>query len=342
MKAIFFEHHGGVEVLKYADLPDPTPAPGEALIKVTAVALNHLDIWVRRGWQGLRLDMPHIGGSDIAGEIVSVNADSGWIAGSKVIVNPGVSTGEDEWTRRGEESVSPGYKIVGEQLKGGFAEYVVVPVGNVFKRPDGLSDEEACAPLLIGTTCWRMLFKRAELRPNQTVLVVGAGGGVNSLSISMATAAGASVYALAGSKKKAEKARELGAIDVINYNEVPNWPLEIVKLTKGRGVDVVIDNVGAKTITGSIRAVARGGRIVTVGNTSGHAVQIDNRFLFTKQISIIGSTMGSKQDFIDAQQFMLKHNIRAAIDRVEPLSEGIKMLAYLEEGQQFGKIVLKP
>jgi len=342
MKAIFFEHHGNIEVLKYADLPDPTPGPGEALIKVTAVALNHLDIWVRRGWQGLRLDMPHIGGSDIAGEIVSVNADSGWTAGSKVIVNPGVSTGEDEWTRRGEESVSPGYKIVGEQFKGGFAEYVVVPVGNVFKQPEGLSDAEACAPLLIGTTCWRMLFKRADLRPNETVLVVGAGGGVNSLSISMATAAGATVYALAGSKKKADKARELGAVDVINYNEVPNWPLEMVKLTKGRGVDVVIDNVGAKTIAGSIRAVARGGRIVTVGNTSGHAVQFDNRFLFTKQISIIGSTMGSKQDFIDAQQFMLKHNLRAVIDRVEPLSEGIKMLAYLEEGQQFGKIVLKP
>ena len=342
MKAIFFEQHGGIEVLKYADLPDPTPAPGEALIKVTAVALNHLDIWVRRGWQGLRLDMPHIGGSDIAGEIVSVNAESSWTPGTKVIVNPGVSTGEDEWTRRGEESVSPGYRIVGEQFKGGFAEYVTVPVGSVFKQPEGLSPEEACAPLLIGTTCWRMLFRRADLRPNETVLVVGSGGGVNSLAISLATAAGATVYALAGSAPKAAKARDLGAVQVINYNEVPNWPLEIVKLTKGRGVDVVIDNVGAKTIAGSLRAVARGGRIVTVGNTSGHLVQFDNRLMFTKQISIIGSTMGSKQDFIDAQQFMLKHNIRAVIDRVEPLAEGIKMLAYLEEGQQFGKIVLKP
>lgn len=342
MKAIFFEHHGGIENLKYAELPDPTPGPGEALIKVTAVALNHLDIWVRHGWQGLRLELPHIGGSDIAGEIVSVNADSGWTSGTKVIINPGVSGGEDEWTRRGEESVSPGYRIIGEQLKGGLAEYVVVPVENVFKQPDGLSDEEACAPLLVGTTCWRMLFKRAALRPNETVLVVGAGGGVNSLSIALATAAGATVYALAGSREKAEKARELGAVHVINYNEVSNWPLEIYKLTKGRGVDVVIDNVGARTISGSIRAVARGGRIVTVGNTTGHAVQFDNRFLFTKQISLIGSTMGSKQDFIDAQQFMLKHNIRAVIDRVESLADGIKMLAYLEEGQQFGKIVLKP
>jgi NADPH:quinone reductase-like Zn-dependent oxidoreductase len=206
MKAIFFEQHGGIEVLKYADLPDPRPAAGEALIKVKAVALNHLDIWVRAGWKGLQLEMPHIGGSDIAGEIVSVNApDSNWSPGTRVIVNPGLVTMEDEFTRRGEDSLSPGYKILGEQLRGGFAEFITVPVANVFKTPEGILDEEAAAPLLVGTTCWRMLFKRAEVRPGESVLVVGAGGGVNSLSISLAHAAGALVYATRRNQRKGRK-----------------------------------------------------------------------------------------------------------------------------------------
>lgn len=342
MKAIFFEQHGEIDVLKYADLPDPTPGPGEALIRVRAVALNHLDIWVRRGWKGLVLDMPHITGSDIAGEIVKVNAASQWTPGTRVMVNPGVLTTEDEWTRRGESSVSPGYKILGEQLRGGMAEYAVVPIANVFKTPEGLKDEEACAPLLVGTTCWRMLVHKAQLRPGQSMLVIGAGGGVNSLSIQLGHAMGATVYALAGSKEKMEKALELGADHVLNYNEKSNWAVEILKLTKGRGVDVVVDNVGAKTMPYSLRAVTRGGKIVTVGSTSGYDISIDNRLFFTKQISLMGSTMGNAQDFIDVIEFMLKHNIKPVIDQVAPLKDGIKVIRYLEEGRQFGKLVLKP
>lgn len=342
MKAVFFEQHGGIEVLKYAEIPTPKPAPGEALIKVHAVALNHLDIWVRKGWKGLVLDMPHITGSDIAGEIVEVNAESAWKSGTRVIVNPGIVSAEDEWTRRGEDSVSPNYRIIGEQLRGGMAEYVCVPIANVFKTPEGLSDEQACAPLLVGTTCWRMLFRRAELRPGESVLIVGSGGGVNSLSIQFAKAAGAFVYVLAGSKEKAQKAKELGAHEVVNYGEKSNWAVEILKLTKGRGVDVVVDNVGAKTMPFSVRAVARGGRIVTVGSTSGYDLALDARLFFTKQISLLGSTMGNKQDFVDALQFMMLHNIKAAIDKVAPLKDGIKMIQYLESGKQFGKIILKP
>jgi NADPH:quinone reductase-like Zn-dependent oxidoreductase len=342
MKAIFFEQHGDIEALKYADLPTPEPKPGEALVRVRAVALNHLDIWVRRGWQGLSLEMPHIGGSDISGEIVSVNADSVWSPGTKVVINPGVVSSEDEWTRRGEDSLSPAYRIIGEQLRGGMAEYVTVPIKNVFRMPEGLSFEEAAAPLLVATTIWRMLFKRANLRAGETALVVGTGGGVNSLTIPFAKAAGATVYALAGGPKKVELARKLGAQEVIDYKKDTRWPSELLKLTRGRGVDVVVDNVGTPTIENSIRAAARGGRIVTVGNTAGFDVRFDNRLLFTKQISIIGSTMGSTQDFLDALQFMLVHGIKAPIDRVEPLSEGIKMLQYLEEGKQSGKIVLRP
>lgn len=342
MKAIFFEQHGGPEVLKYAEIPTPSPKKGEALVKVKAVALNHLDIWVRRGWAGLHLDMPHIGGSDIVGEIVEVNAESSWTPGARVVLNPGISLEDDEWTRRGKDSLSPSYKILGEQTKGGLAEYVTVPVQNVFHAPEGISDEEAVAPLLVGLTSWRMLFKRACLKPGESVLVVGAGGGVNSISILIAKAAGATVYCLAGGKSKVEKAKLLGADFVIDYIEHRSWHAEVLKLTKGRGVDVVIDNVGAETFSKSLRAATRGGRIVTVGNTKGHEITFDNRVVFAKQLSILGSTMGSRQDFIDAIAFIYRLDLRHTIDRVESLSEGIKMLQRLESGEQFGKIILRP
>jgi NADPH:quinone reductase-like Zn-dependent oxidoreductase len=343
MKAVFFEQHGEIDVLKYADLPEPTLNVGEVLVKVKAVALNHLDIWVRRGWKGLNLEMPHITGSDIAGEIVKANTPhSQWSPGTPVMINPGVITAEDEWTRSGEASVSPHYKILGEQLRGGMAEYVCVPAANVFKIPEGIKYEEACAPLLVGTTVWRMLFKQANLRAGHSVLVVGAGGGVNSLAIQICKAAGATVYALAGTKEKAKKAAELGATEVINYAEKTNWAAELLKLTKGRGVDIVIDNVGARTMGQSTRAVARGGTIVTVGATSGYELALDARLFFTKQIKLVGSTMGNGQDFINALEFMFRNGIKPVIDQIAPLKDGIKMLKHLEEGKQFGKIVLVP
>ena len=342
MKAIFFERHGEIEVLKYADVPKPEPKPGEALIKVKAVALNHLDIWVRRGWKGLHLEMPHIGGSDVAGEIVAVNAESNWRQGERVIVDPGINLVEDEWTRRGENSVSPGYKILGEHVRGGMAEFVTVPVQNVFRLPESISFEEGSAPLLVGTTCWRMLFKRGGLVAGESVLVVGSGGGVNSLSIVLAKAAGAKVYAIAGSKEKCAAALKLGADEVINYKDRRDWHVELLKITKGRGVDLVIDNVGAETFLKSLRAVARGGRVVTVGNTTGHEISLDNRLIFTKQISIIGSTMGSRQDFVDAMEFMWQRKIKPVIDSVSPLKDGIQQIKKMEEGNLFGKVVLVP
>jgi NADPH:quinone reductase-like Zn-dependent oxidoreductase len=174
------------------------------------------------------------------------------------------------------------------------------------------------------------------------VLIVGSGGGVNSLSILLARAAGATVIALGGGQSKIEKALKLGADFAIDYKQHPDWPAEVLRMTKGRGADVVVDNVGAATISKSLRSVARGGRIVTVGNTSGHQLSIDNRLLFTKQISLIGSTMGSRQDFIDATDFIFSRNIQAPIDTVAPLSDGIRQIQRLERGEQFGKIVLTP
>lgn len=341
MKAIYFEEHGNLDVLEYGDLPEPSVKPGEALIKVKAVALNHLDIWVRRGWKGLRLNLPHILGSDIVGEVVSVNATSKFTPGNRVIINPGINTLDDEWTRKGEDSVSPGYKIIGEQTNGGLAEYISVPIQNVFSAPEGLSDAQCAAPLLVGTTCWRMLFTQGKLKAGESVLVVGAGGGVNSLAIAMAAKAGAEVYALTSSAEKAKKALELGAKKVINYKDYPSWAPEILRATKGRGVDLVIDNVGSATFDNSLRAVRRGGRIVTVGNTSGYNITFDNRLVFSKQVSIIGSTMGSRQDFIDGLNFIWTQGIDPIIDSVAPLKDGIRLMHKLEKGEQFGKLIVQ-
>ena len=342
MRAIYFNEHGGPEVLRFGDLPTPEPKLGEALIRVRAVALNHLDIWVRRGWRGLSLQMPHISGSDVVGEVVKVNANSSWIPGQRVMINPGIVSRPDEWTERGEDSVSPNYRILGEHSAGGLAEFVCVPIQNVFTAPDGLNDEEVAASLLVGTTCWRMLFKQGKLHAGETVLVVGSGGGVNSLAISMAVSAGAQVITLCGNAEKMKKAKALGAHEVIDYNKNPNWPSEVLRMTKGLGADLVVDNVGADTFNKSLRAVARAGRIVTVGNTSGYNIRFDNRILFSKQVSLIGSTMGSKQDFLAAINFMLQQKIKPVIDVVSDLGSGIDLLQKLENGQHFGKIVLKP
>lgn len=341
MKAIYFESHGDASVLKYGELPTPEPVQGQALIRVKAVALNHLDIWVRRGWKGLSLALPHIGGSDVSGEIVSVCGECTFRPGDRVVVDPGICTVEDEWTRSGRHSMSPGYKVFGEQVPGGLAEYAVVPLSNLHEFPDGLSFEAAAAPLLVGTTVWKMLFHAAHLSPGQTVLVVGSGGGVNALTTQLASTIGAHVIVLAGSEEKAERAMALGAAHTVLYRESPEWSKEVLRYTQGRGVDIVVDNVGQATIAQSLRAVTRGGTLVTVGNTSGPELSIDNRFIFTKQISLVGSTMGSPQDFRDAMKFMRQNNLTVPIDTVVPLEEGIEQLQRLERGEHFGKIVLE-
>ena len=341
MKAIYFERHGEIAVLQYGDIPTPVPAPGEALIKVRAVALNHLDIWVRRGWPGLKLPMPHVGGSDIVGEVISLNGSSTLKVGERVFINPGMALADDPWVIRGEESVSPSYKIIGEDRAGGLAEFVTAPLSCVIPAPADLSDETLAARILVGTTCWRMLIKRGGLQKDESVLVVGSGGGVNSLSISLAHAMGAHVIALAGSRERCQRASELGAQQTICYRDNPNWAKEIIQMTGGNGVDLVIDNVGQATFPQSLRALKRGGRLVTVGNTSGFKIELDNRLIFGKQLSIIGSTMGSAEDLKDALFFMRSHNIGPVIDCVDTLENGIAQIARIERGEHFGKIVLK-
>ncbi len=342
MKALYFEKHGELDVVRYGDVPDLEPGPGEVLIRVRACALNFLDIWVRRGWPGLNLEMPHWCGADVAGEIAGLGPDvSGWQVGQRVVVDPGINLSEDEYARRGEDSVSPNYHILGEHMRGGAAEYLRVPIDNLAAIPDKIEFVDAAAPILVTLTAWRMLMHRAALRAGESVLVVGAGGGVNSMAIQIAKLAGATVYVVAANPEKSERARQLGADMVLDRSQV-NWGKEIYRLTEKRGVDLVVDNVGKATITTSMQAVARGGRIVIVGNTSGPKAEIDIRFIFGKQISLIGSTMGSHQDFHDVMKLLWSGRLKPVIHQVMPLSEGRQAYQMMEAGQQFGKIVLTP
>ncbi|MCC6220422.1 MAG: zinc-binding dehydrogenase [Deltaproteobacteria bacterium] len=341
MKALYFEQHGRPDVLKYGDIAKPSLKPGEVLVRVRACALNHLDLWVLGGWPGLKLEMPHVGGSDVAGEIAELGEGViHWQIGDRVVVNPGIIEVEDEWTRRGEESVSPYYGILGETRRGGFAQFVSVPAANLMKIPSDFDYTEACAPLLVALTAWRMLKVRAALTAGQSVLIVGAGGGLNNISLQLAKHFGATVIALSSSEEKLQKCLSLGAHHAINYRQCPDWSREVKRLTNGRGVDVVVDNVGAKTMEQSLRAVARGGKIVTVGNTSGPMLSIDNRLIFTKQISIIGSTMGSKEDFQTVMPLVWNRKIASSIDCVLPLEKGREAYERIARGEQFGKIVL--
>lgn len=342
MKALYFEDHGELDAVKYGDVPDPSPGPGEVLVRVRACAINHLDIWVRRGWPGLKLEMPHWCGADVAGEVAALGEGvTGWDTGQRVVVDPGIDTKEDVFTRRGEVSVSPGYLILGEQIRGGAAEYVAVPARNLAHLPDHVDFPSAAAPLLVSLAAWRMLMHRGGLRAGETVLVVGAGGGVNSMAIQMAKLAGATVYVVAGDEEKGARAKQLGADVILDRSQV-DWGREIYRLTKRLGVDVVVDNVGRATLNTSMAAVKRGGRIVIVGNTSGPKVEIDIRYIFGKQISLIGSTMGTHQDFRDVTALLWAGKLKPVIDRVMPLSQGKAAYAVMERGEQFGKIVLTP
>jgi NADPH:quinone reductase-like Zn-dependent oxidoreductase len=342
LKALCFKQHGELDVVQYADVPDPVPGPGEVLIRVRACGLNYLDIWVRRGLPGLKMEMPHWCGADVAGEIERVGtAVSHWSAGQRVVVNPGINLFEDEYTRRGEDSLSPGYHILGEHLRGGAAEFICVPAGSLLTLPEKIEFTDAAAPLLVGLTAWRMLIHRAGLCAGESVLVVGSGGGVNSMAIQISKLAGAAVYAVAGNAEKAKHARELGADVVIDRSQA-DWGKEIRKLTSKRGVDVVVDNVGQATLTTSMAAVARGGRIVIVGNTSGPKTEIDIRYIFGKQISLIGSTMGGREDFRTITSLLWAGKLKPVIDRIMPLNQGKEAYRIMEKGEHFGKIVLTP
>ncbi len=342
MKALGFTEHGDLSKMQILDLPKPTPGFGEVLVAVKASALNHLDIWVRQGWPGLNLQLPHIAGSDAAGDVVALGDGVTSVAvGTRVAIDPGINLYDDEYTASGRASVSPGYRILGEPLPGTHTEYVVVPAKNVVPMPEHISYIEAAAAGLVSVTAWRMLVHQAGMRLGQSVLIHGAGGGVNSMSIQLAKLAGCTVYATTSSVEKAEKAKVLGADHVFNYRTDDDWAKQLWKLTGKQGVDIVVDNIGQATMQTSIKAVKPGGCIVIVGNTSGANVELDLRNLFVKQISLIGSTMGSHADYHRVMQLVFAGKIKAPIYKTLSLDDGVQAMKVMEQGEQFGKIVLQ-
>lgn len=341
MLALGFTAHGGLENMSIFQTHIPKIASHEVLIDVKASAFNHLDIWVREGWPGLKLSLPHISGSDAAGIITQVgSAVTGFAIGDRVSINPGINPIEDDYSRAGEYCVSPHFKILGEQLPGTHAQYLAVPANNCLKIPDNISFERAAAVGLVGVTTWRMLMTKAQLQSHHRVLILGAGGGVNSLSIQIAKSLGCKVFATTSSEEKVQCAVNLGADAVLNYATNQNWAKELFTLTNFEGFDVIVDNVGQATLPISLRLAKRGGKVVIVGNTSGHQATIDTRYLFTKQIQIIGSTMGNPKDYLDVMKWIYDNQISPSIYAQLPLQEGIKGMELLEHGKQFGKVIL--
>lgn len=342
MKAVAIRAHGGPEAVNLEDLPDPRPGPGEVLVEVKAAALNHLDIWVRKGWPGLKLSFPHVLGSDIAGVVEEVGPGvEGISKGDEVVLNPGFGCGRCERCLSGEENLCRRYAILGEHVSGGQAERIAVAARQVLPKPERLSFEEAAAAPLVFLTAWHALVRRAKVRPGETVLVHAAGSGVGSAAVQIAKLHGARVVATAGSDAKLEKARGLGADETVNY-ETGDFVREVRRLTGGRGVDVVFEHVGKRTWEGSILSAALGGRIVTVGATTGFDPTTDLRHVFYRQISVLGSTMGTAGDLLEVMRFVAEGRLRPVVDRVMPLAEARVAQGLLADRAQFGKIVLRP
>jgi NADPH:quinone reductase-like Zn-dependent oxidoreductase len=342
MKALAFNEHGGLDKLRYQDVPDPTTGDGEVLVKVRACALNHLDLFVREGLPGLKLPLPFWSGCDIAGEIAGVGAAVQDVAvGDRVAVNPNLNCRRCEFCTRGEDSLCVTYGILGEHTHGGLAEHVKVDARNVIKLPDHVRFEDAAAFILANMTAWRMLVTQARLRPGEDLLIIGVGGGVSSTAVQIGKLCGARVWVTSSSDDKLARARELGADECINYAK-EDWAKTVFQKTGRRGVDVILENVGAATWQGSIRSLVKGGRLVTCGATSGPIGETDIRLVFWKQISIIGSTMASRREFNEVMIQLFRGKLRAIVDSVMPLREGAAAQQKLAEGKQFGKIVLLP
>jgi NADPH:quinone reductase-like Zn-dependent oxidoreductase len=343
MKAVYFHEHGGPEVLTYGTLDTPQPGPGQVQVKVEAAALNHLDIFVRRGWPGIRQAYPHIPGADGAGVVSALGEGVDGVAvGERVVINPTLAEDpSDEYVLAGFDNMARRMDILGEHRRGTLAEYVVVPWQNVLPLPEHVPFEEAAATPVVFLTAWHSLITRGAVRPGETVLVVGAGGGVNTAAIQIAKLAGATVYVVGSTDDKLAKAQALGADYLVNHHE-EDWGRAIYRMTGKRGVDVVVDNVGKATWPTSLRALARGGRMLVVGGTRGYDAQVGVNYIFARHLSIIGSTLGTRSDFRQVMGLIFAGRLAPVVDRVLPLNEIRAAHDLLESGNVFGKLVLRP
>jgi NADPH:quinone reductase-like Zn-dependent oxidoreductase len=341
MRAAVIYEHGSRDVLQIADLPIPEPGRGQVRLRMKAAALNRLDLWVREGWKGLNLYMPHITCADGAGVVDATGEGVNNVqVGDRVGINPTVID-PDCILLNGTEDACLDSAIMGEHAPGVAAEYVVVPARNLIKLPDHVSFAESAAAGLVYVTAWRSLITRGGLQPGESVLIVGAGGGVNTASIQIAKLVGCKVYVVGSNAQKCAQAQSLGADVTIDRSAVESWSKELFRLTDKRGVDAVVDNVGQATMFDSIRSVRRGGRILIVGNTSGPMFNLDIRYIFNKQISLIGSTMGSTTDFQRVMNLVFDGKLNPVIGATLPLSDIREGHRLLEEGDVFGKVVLE-
>jgi len=342
VKAVRFHEYGSADVLRYEDAPEPSIHANEVLVKIKACALNHLDLWLRRGVRGWPLPLPHIVGSDIAGEVAEVGSLVSRVKpGERVLLCPGLSCGQCEACFKGLDSACRSYTLFGVMVDGGYAEYVKSPEANVFPIPGDLSFDEAAAVPLVFTTAWHMLFARAGLKPGEDVLVIGAGSGVGSAAIQIAKLAGARVIATAGTDAKLEKARALGADEVINHT-TQSIAEEVRRLTNKRGVDVIIEHVGAAVWDACFDSLATYGRLVTCGVTTGSDVKMNLQTLFARQRSIHGSFMGGKGELAEALKFIGQRKLKAVIDSVFALKDAAAAQRKMESREFFGKIILHP
>lgn len=341
MRAVFIESHGGPEVVRFGELPDPEPGPGQVRVRVVAAALNHLDLWVRGGIPGIDQTFPHVLGADGAGVVDAVGPGVDDVApGDEVYIQPGLFCGRCEFCLAGEESLCIRFRLLGEHVSGTLAERVVVPAVNVYRKPRGLDWSRAAAFPLAYQTAWRLMITAGSLRAGESVLIHGVGGGVASAALQIAKYAGALVYVTSSTADKLDRAIGLGADVAIDYTR-ESVPAKIRELTGRRGVDLVVDNVGKSTWRDSIECVRRGGRIATCGATTGNdAVTPINR-VYWKQISIHGSTMANRREFRRIARLVEGRRIDPLIDIEVPFEEAPAALDRMASGDQFGKIVIR-
>ncbi len=344
MRAIgFYEHNASLEVYQLIDdLPVPTIQPDEVLVRVHYAALNRLDNWVRLGWKGLQLTFPHIPCGDFSGEIAEVGAAvQGWSVGQRVTANPALWCGHCHACVRGEQQQCAHFGILGEHTRGACAEYVAIPARNLIAIPDGYDMQKAAAASLVYVTAWHSLVVAGRLCPGERVLIVGAGGGVNTAALQIAKMVGAEVYMIASTAEKAQLALNGGADWVHDRSRDANWAKAIYQATNRVGVDMVVDNVGAATFPSSLRALRTGGRLVTVGGTAGYEASVPVNLLFGKHLSIIGSTMGSQADYWRVMGLVFQGKLDPIVDTVYAMSEFPAAMTRMLENQQFGKILIR-
>ncbi len=352
MKTILFHQHGGPEVLKYTDYPTPVPKPGEALVKLHAAALNRVDVFVREGWPGLKLDMPHINGADGAGEIIKLSpatnpasskspkgVEESFKIGDHVVINANLGCGECDFCTSGWDNRCRSWHLLGETIRGTYAEYICVPIRQLYKLPEEFDYHKAAAAALVYQTAWHSLVTRGRLHAGETLLVVGAAGGVNTASIDIAKYFGAKVIVVGSNANKLKVAETLGADILIDRSKEENWSKAVFLSSDKQGVDMVVDNVGT-TFMQSLRTLKKGGRLLTVGNSGGPIFEIDNRYIFAKHLSIIGSTMSNLTDFSTVMDLVVAGALNPIIDQTFQLKEAAAAQERLRRGENLGKITL--